>query len=169
MRLNYRYAAAAVAALVALLVVLRVAGVIGPNPDDAVPPSPRMSSAGPGAVVVSRDGRGLLMAEAQVTGRRIAFVIDPQLPVVTLTKRDADRLGLTPPKSAFTIEIRTERGPVRAAAVRLGAVEFRDVVVRDVPAFVMPDEVLGDNMLGLPFLSKLQRYEHREGRLMMIQ
>lgn len=166
---NYRYAAMGAAVLVVVLVLLRVTGVIGGDPDDAVPPTPRMSSAGPGAVVISRDGRGLLMAEAQVTGRRVAFVIDPNLAVVTLTKRDADRLGLTPPRSAFTIEIRTGHGPVRAAAVRLANVEFRDVAVRDVPAFVMPDEVLGDNMLGMPFLSKLQRYEHREGRLMMIQ
>ena len=39
--------------------------------------------------------------------------------------------------------------------------------VRDVQAIVMPEEALNENLLGLSFLSRLRRFEYREGRLIL--
>jgi aspartyl protease family protein len=46
-------------------------------------------------------------------------------------------------------------------------VEVGGVMVRDVDASVSPDEALGENLLGLSFLSRLRRFEFREGRLVL--
>ena len=39
--------------------------------------------------------------------------------------------------------------------------------VRNVDAVVAPDEALRENLLGLSFLSRLRRFEYREGRLVL--
>jgi aspartyl protease family protein len=40
-------------------------------------------------------------------------------------------------------------------------------MVRNVDAVVSPDEGLRENLLGLSFLSRLRRFEYREGRLVL--
>jgi aspartyl protease family protein len=39
--------------------------------------------------------------------------------------------------------------------------------VRNVSAMVVPDGALSENLLGLSFLSRLRRYEHSDGRLVL--
>jgi aspartyl protease family protein len=46
-------------------------------------------------------------------------------------------------------------------------VEVGGVIVRNVDAVVAPDEALSENLLGLSFLSRLRRFEYREGRLIL--
>jgi aspartyl protease family protein len=56
---------------------------------------------------------------------------------------------------------------VRVAYVKLDMVEVGGVIVRNVDAVVAPDEALRENLLGLSFLSRLRRFEYREGRLVL--
>jgi len=55
----------------------------------------------------------------------------------------------------------------RVARVKLDMVEVGGVMVRNVDAVVSPDEGLRENLLGLSFLSRLRRFEYREGRLVL--
>ena len=121
------------------------------------------------SVVVPRDPRGQFEVDARVNGRHVDFMIDTGASVVALTARDAARLGIHPPPSAFTAEVRTANGTVRAAPTMLDAVEVGDVVVRDVDALVLPDRALSDNLLGLSFLSRLRRFEFSGGKLVLLQ
>jgi aspartyl protease family protein len=121
------------------------------------------------SVVVARDPRGQFEVNARVNGRRIDFMVDTGASVVALTVRDAARLGIHPPPSAFTAEVRTANGTVRAAPTKLDVVEVGDVVVRDVDALVLPDQALSDNLLGLSFLSRLRRFEFSGGKLVLLQ
>ena len=63
--------------------------------------------------------------------------------------------------------VQTANGLVRVARVKLDMVEVGGVMVRNVDAVVSPDEGLRENLLGLSFLSRLRRFEYREGRLVL--
>jgi aspartyl protease family protein len=121
------------------------------------------------SVVVQRDPRGQFEVEARVNGRRVDFMVDTGASVVALTVRDAARLGIHPPPSAFTADVRTANGTVRAAPTTLDTIEVGDVAVRDVDALVLPDQALSDNLLGLSFLSRLRRFEFSGGKLVLLQ
>jgi aspartyl protease family protein len=121
------------------------------------------------SVVVPRDSRGHFGVEARVNGRHMDFMVDTGASVIALTASAAALLGIHPPSHAFTAEVRTANGTVRAAPATLDMVEIDDVVVRDVAALVLPDEALSENLLGMSFLSRLRRFEISGGKLVLEQ
>jgi len=133
---------------------------------DAAPPRSAYSG-GPRTVVIQRDARGHFAVEGAVDGRRIGFMVDTGASVIALTERDASRLGYHPAPRDYVGRVRTANGIARVAPVKLDTVEIGGVMVRNVDAVVMPDEALSENLLGLSFLSRLRRFEYREGRLVL--
>jgi aspartyl protease family protein len=121
------------------------------------------------SVAIARNGRGHFDIDGRVNGRRIGFVVDTGASVVALTARDAARLGIRPPPSAFTVDVKTANGVVRAAPARLDVVEIGNLQLRDVSALVVPNDALTDNLLGLSFLSRLHRFEYSDGKLVLEQ
>ena len=77
------------------------------------------------------------------------------------------RSGPIPAARDWVGKAQTANGTVRTAPVRLDMVEVGGVIVRDVQAIVMPEEALSENLLGLSFLSRLRRFEYRDGRLVL--
>ncbi len=149
---------------------------IGPAPAPAVQhvtaagPAPAPAAdARPHSVAIARNGRGHFDVDGRVNGRRIAFVVDTGASVVALTARDAARLGIRPPPSAFSADVRTANGMVRAAPARLDVVAIGSLQLRDVSALVLPNDALSDNLLGLSFLSRLHRFEYSDGKLVLEQ
>jgi aspartyl protease family protein len=124
-------------------------------------------SGGPRTVEIPRDARGHFRVTGVVDGRRLEFMVDTGATVIALKKSDAARLGYHPTPRDYFGQVRTANGIVRVAPIRLGMVEVGGVLVRDVEANVSPDEALGENLLGLSFLSRLRRFEYREGRLVL--
>jgi aspartyl protease family protein len=124
-------------------------------------------SGGPRTVEIQRDARGHFAIEGVVDGRRIGFMVDTGASVIALTQRDAGRLGYHPGVRDYVGQVRTANGTVRAAPIKLDMVEVGGVMVRNVEAIVMPEGALGENLLGLSFLSRLRRFEYREGRLVL--
>ena len=88
-------------------------------------------------------------------------------PRTVVIQRDAARLGYHPAMRDYVGQVQTANGLVRVARVKLDMVEVGGVMVRDVDAVVSPDEGLRENLLGLSFLSRLRRFEYREGRLVL--
>jgi aspartyl protease family protein len=129
--------------------------------------SPPAYSGGPRTVVIQRDARGHFAIEGAIDGRRVGFMVDTGASVIALTERDAGRLGYHPAPRDYVAQVRTANGTVRAAPVKLDMVEVGGVMVRDVDAIVMADKALSENLLGLSFLSRLHRFEYREGRLVL--
>lgn len=132
----------------------------------AQPVAPR-APAGPRSVVIPRDGRGHFAVEGTVDGRRIQFMVDTGASAVALRASDAARLGIHPAQRDYTGRSATANGIARFAPVQLNMVEIGGVTVRNVTAIVMSDEGLGENLLGLSFLSRLHRFEYREGKLVL--
>jgi aspartyl protease family protein len=123
----------------------------------------------PRSIAIARNGRGHFNVDGRVNGGRVEFVVDTGASVVALTARDAARLGIRPPPSAFTADVKTANGTVRAAPARLDMVEIGSLRLRDVSALVLPNDALSDNLLGLSFLSRLHRFEYSDGKLVLEQ
>jgi aspartyl protease family protein len=128
-------------------------------------PTPRAS--GPRTVEIARDQRGHFAVDGVVDGRRISFMVDTGASLIALTRSDAARLGIHPAQRDYRVQVSTANGITRAAKVTLGMVEIGGVMVRNVDALISPDEALSENLLGLSFLSRLRRFEYREGRLVL--
>jgi aspartyl protease family protein len=124
---------------------------------------------GPRSVTLKRDRRGHFATEASINGRRLDLMVDTGASVVALTQRDAARLGFNPSARDFTAQVQTANGRVRAARAMLPAVEIGGIVVRNVEALIVDDSALTENLLGLSFLSRLSRYEYKDGQLVMEQ
>jgi aspartyl protease family protein len=141
-----------------------------PVPDRDPPTAARASqpvSASPRTVTVRRDHFGNFQVEGAVEGHRLAFIVDTGASVVTLNSSDAARLGLHPGPRDYTLKLTTANGAILAAPVELATLEIGDIVVRQVRAVIVPTQALGKNLLGLTFLSRLRRFEYRDGRLLL--
>jgi len=124
-------------------------------------------SGGPRTVEIQPDAHGHFRIDGVVDGQRVRFMVDTGATLVSLRKSEAARLGYHPTARDYMYQARTANGTVRFAAIKLDMVEVGGVMVRDVQASVNPDEALGENLLGLSFLSRLRRFEYREGRLVL--
>jgi len=136
-------------------------------PVQTVVAPPPVYSGGPNTVVIQPDARGHFAVEGAVNGRRIRFMVDTGASLISLTERDASRLGYHPATRDYTLKMRTANGTGRAAPIKLDMVEIGGVMVRNVDALIVPDGALAENLLGLSFLSRLRRFEYREGRLVL--
>jgi aspartyl protease family protein len=133
----------------------------------ATQPARSSLSAGPRSIVIPRDSRGHFSVDGTVDGRRIQFMVDTGASAVALRASDAARLGIHPAQRDYTGRSATANGIARFAPVKLDMVEIGGVTVRNVVAIVMADEGLSENLLGLSFLSRLRRFEYREGKMVL--
>ncbi len=141
-----------------------------PGPATASAPSTaERGASGFDSVVVPRDNSGHFRVEANVDGRRLAFIVDTGASVIALTADDASSLGIHPFPVDYTVLLKTANGTVRAAPATLGLVEIGDIMVHDVAAVVLPDSALSENLLGLSFLSRLRHFEYSRGKLVLEQ
>jgi aspartyl protease family protein len=112
---------------------------------------------------------GHFVSETEVNGRRIDTLVDTGASVVALTFEDAERVGVTPSSADFTHTVNTANGTARVAPVMLDRVQIGEITVRNVQGVVIERGKLKTTLLGNSFLSRLSRYEMRNGRLLMEQ
>lgn len=134
-------------------------------PAPAPPPKPAYS--GRRAVAIKPDARGHFAVQGMIDGRLVHFMVDTGATRVALTEREAARLGYRPTQREYSGVTDTANGKVRVAPITLGMVEVGGVLLHNVDALVVPDGSLSENLLGLSFLSRLHRFEYREGRLVL--
>ncbi len=164
-----------VLALIAAAIVPRYMGQVGSAATVPAPAKPAPAAevataeavSGGSRVVIEPDARGHFRVEGAIDGRRLDFLVDTGASVVTLTESDAARLGFHPAPRDYVAQLKTANGTVRGAPARLGMVEIGGLMLRNVTAVVLPDEALSENLLGLSFLSRLRRFEYRDGRLVL--
>jgi aspartyl protease family protein len=139
-----------------------------PAATPAVVPQAPVYTGGPRNFVIERSRNGHFMVEGAIDGRRVSFMVDTGASVIALTESDAGRLGYHPAPRDYVVQVNTANGTVRAAPIKLDMVEVGDIMVRNVVAVVQPDRALvSGNLLGMSFLSRLHRFEYREGKLVL--
>ncbi len=101
---------------------------------------------------------GHFVAEAQVDGTDIRFLVDTGASDVVLSPRDARKLGFDLSRLSYDRIYRTANGTVKGAPVRLGRVRIGPIEFKDVRASVN-GAPMSTSLLGMSFLSRLKSYE----------
>jgi aspartyl protease family protein len=133
----------------------------------ATTPERRNDSGGRNTAELGVGDNGHFFTPAEINGRRIDVMIDTGASIVALTYDDAVAIGVGPAQSEFTHQVSTANGTARVAPVTLDRVMIGDIMVRNVKAAVIERGKLKTTLLGNSFLSRLNRYEMRNGRLLL--
>lgn len=115
---------------------------------------------------IEANANGHFVVDAEVEGETIRFLVDTGASVVSLTPEDAELIGYHRVDLDFSERYQTANGEVRAAPLMLSTITIGPIEVDDVRASVneAPMEM---SLLGMSFLSRLERYEVRDDRLIM--
>lgn len=108
--------------------------------------------------------RGHFVIDADVDGVTVQFLVDTGASDVTLTPRDARRLGFHLDRLTYDRTYRTANGIVKGARVRLHSLKVGHIVVSDVRASINSAD-MNRSLLGMSFLSRLSSFEVANGTL----
>jgi aspartyl protease family protein len=139
-----------------------IASPAGPE-GQAARSAPRPSGPPSNTMVYTANERGHVMLDAAVNGAPVRMLVDTGASLVTLTPADAHSAGINPASLAFSGHVQTANGAARMAPVTLREIRLGQLSIYDVPAGVL--EHLNVSLLGMTFLSRLQGYEMRDGKL----
>lgn len=108
------------------------------------------SGAAPSVISMQADPAGHFFAEGSVQGQAVRFLVDTGATAVTLSQREAERLGL-PWRSAPKANAQTANGVLEARLMLLPTLTVAGVTLRDIGAVVLPSQ-LDHILLGNSFL-----------------
>ena len=91
------------------------------------------------------------------------MLVDTGASFVSLTREDARAAGIAPGELIYSHRVSTANGAARMARVMLREIRIGQLSIYDVPAAVL--ENLNSSLLGMSFLTRLQGYEMRDGKL----
>jgi len=114
---------------------------------------------------VQTNDRGDLVADGEVNGKPIRFVVDTGATLITLSAREATRLGLEYQSGQKTM-IATANGEVAAYRLKLATVRVGEMSVHDVDAVIAETSSLSVALLGMSFLNRVNM--KREGTVMTL-
>jgi aspartyl protease family protein len=125
----------------------------------------RAAETGPAenTLVFPTNKQGHVIVEAVINGASMNLLVDTGASLVSLTAADARAADISGAELVFDHLVNTANGTVRVARVTLREVRLGQLSVYDVPAAVL--ENLNVSLLGMSFLSRLQGYEMRDGKL----
>jgi aspartyl protease family protein len=114
-------------------------------------------------IVYVANQRGHVVLDAAVNGAPVRMLVDTGASLVTLTPQDARAAGIAPSELVYNTRVNTANGTARMAPVTLREIRIDQLTIYDVPAAVL--ENLDLSLLGMSFLTRLQGYEMRDGKL----
>ena len=116
-----------------------------------------------GEVRLQRNRAGHYVADGEINGNKVVFLLDTGATQVALSARLATRLGL---QRGPSVSVQTANGEAIGYQTRLESVRLGSIEVRDVGALVtngMGDETV---LLGMTFLKQLE-FTQRNGELVL--
>ena len=119
------------------------------------------------SVELNASDNGHYQAEAEINGRSVHTMVDTGATMVVLTYEDAETAGIYLKDSDFTHTASTANGKSRIAPVSLDRISIGDITVRNVTAAVAERGRLQTTLLGMSFLSRLDRVDMRQGKLLL--
>ena len=128
------------------------------NPNQA-----RVLSGQQGEVILLRNGAGHYVAEGDINGRRVTFLLDTGATRVALPLALGMELGL---KRGAAITLQTANGPAVAYQTRLASVRIGAIELNDVGAVMSEGLEAGIVLLGMSFLNRMEM--RRDGSTMTL-
>lgn len=132
--------------------VLRIDGVVrtvalgGVGAEDA-------GSAQSRTVALAADAQGHFVTRGTINGRSVRFLVDTGATLTTLSRKEADRIGLDYRRGAPQRTV-TANGTVQGWRVSLDTVTVAAATASDVDAMVLDSDALQDVLLGMSFLGR---------------
>lgn len=126
--------------------------------------SGRATGNGNPRAVLKADGQGHFIAEGQVNGAAVRFLVDTGATLIALPAADAKRMGvsyLNAPRGTVS----TANGTALAYKVKLDSVRVGEITINNVDAVVM-EGGLAIPLLGMSFLNRTEM--KREGETMVL-
>ena len=117
------------------------------------------------SVTLAPDSRGHFMADGQVNGAHVRFLVDTGATMVSLPSTTATRLGLDWRNGARGYS-RTANGTTVVYKVMLDSLTLGDITVYQVEALVHDAAGLDTALLGMSFLSRMEM--RREGETLTL-
>lgn len=105
-------------------------------------------------IVLNAGSGGHFVTGGNINGRAVQFVVDTGATLITISKSNADRIGLDYTKGRQTFS-QTANGVIPAVVLSLGSVRVGDIEIYNVEAVVIPAQ-LDVVLLGNSFLSRFQ-------------
>ncbi|MFO1362152.1 MAG: TIGR02281 family clan AA aspartic protease [Burkholderiales bacterium] len=122
------------------------------------------ASGGNARTVLKADGQGHFIAEGQVNGAAVRFLVDTGATLIALPAADAKRMGvsyLNAPRGM----VGTANGSATAYKVKLDSVRVGEITINNVDAVVL-EGGLAIPLLGMSFLNRTEM--KREGETMVL-
>ncbi|WP_244435536.1 TIGR02281 family clan AA aspartic protease [Martelella sp. AD-3] len=116
-------------------------------------------------VIIGKRRDGHFTANVEVDGVSVAMLVDTGASRVTLTTRDAERIGFDAGSLSFTAMVSTANGNAMAAPVTLDEVAIGPITRRNVRAMVAGEGLLSQSLLGMSFLGTLSSVDMRAEEL----
>lgn len=123
------------------------------------------SSSSAASVVLAADPRGIYIADGQVNGKPVQFVVDTGATVITLPASEARRLALDYQKGRKT-SMFTANGIAPVYRITLDTVRVGNITLYAVDAVVLERDGLPVSLLGMSFLNRMDI--RREGNNMTL-
>ncbi len=103
---------------------------------------------------------------ASINNKNIHFLIDTGATNVTLTKKDAQRIGINTKDLKYNIQTNTANGKNWSASIILDYIKIGDIEVKDIRAHVSKSG-LDISLLGMSFLSRLKSYSVQRQKMIL--
>ena len=116
-----------------------------------------------GELTLQRNRAGHYVADGEINGRPVTFLLDTGATWVALPTRLARELGLKP---GAAVTLQTANGPSVGYQTRLESVRLGPIAMRDVGALVTDGMDAGTVLLGMNFLKRLE-FTQRGGELVL--
>jgi aspartyl protease family protein len=128
-------------------------------------PDSRIDDQGVRQVTLERNRAGHYVADGEINGKPVTFLLDTGATYVAVPAKLAQRLGLA--KGAEQL-ISTANGEATAWSTRLREVSIGTIKLVDVQAGILSSMEGGQVLLGMSFLQRLEMVQ-RDGRLTLRQ
>ena len=145
--------------------VLSVDGITKTLPLVAASPSDG-DGGGSTSVTLEADPHGQFFTSGTVNGRSVRFVVDTGATLTTLSRADAQRIGLDY-RRGTPIRTGTANGVVNGWRMSLDSIRIGDTTVRDVDAMVVDNDTLPVGLLGMSFLGRFDM--QRQGSTLVLR
>src|SRR4029077_1557789 len=100
----------------------------------------------------SSDGFGQFFTAGTVNGRSVRFIVDTGATLTTLSRADAQRIGLDY-RGGTPLRVHTVNGDTIGRSVSLRTVQIGGATVHDVQAVVIDNDTIPVGLLGMNFLA----------------
>lgn len=125
---------------------------------DAVPEYTKITPHQIRTASLRKEGDGHYWATARVNGSAVKFLVDTGATMISLTRRDARKIGVNTDTLVRNVDVRTAAGRMKAGTVMIDRIEIDGVVLEDVQAVVL-EEGLEYSLLGMSFLNRLEGWD----------